>query len=290
MSFTNDQSAKAIDGAIPDQKLFLAAAGKTPAVRAFCSQRLHDNGRRSHRHREDPLSASHSHRDRYRFLPAVSEARVLALAHLAVFYPHPGSSLRPWHAYAALFLLVAITALVFEARSRRYLLVGWLWFVGTLVPMLGLQPVGYKGMQGIADRYAYLPFIGLFIMICWGVPDLLLQASSRDQARLAHRPEPRRTARPGGAYPSPAQLLERQRQPVVAHLAGHRSQLAGGKQSRQNTDERRPGRRRHGALLPGCGHLSQRSSQQHEHRALRAETRQPVRRRHAFQGCHHHVA
>jgi len=92
---------------------------------------------------------------------------------LAVFYPHPGNSLRPWHAYAALFVLAAITALVFEARSRRYLLVGWLWFVGTLVPMLGLQPVGYKGMQGIADRYAYLPFIGLFIMICWGVADLL---------------------------------------------------------------------------------------------------------------------
>ena len=94
-------------------------------------------------------------------------------AHLGVFYPHPGNVLRPWYAYVSLFLLVAITALVFEMRSRRYLLVGWLWFIGTLVPMLGLQPVGYKGMQGIADRYAYLPFIGLFIMLCWGVPDLL---------------------------------------------------------------------------------------------------------------------
>ncbi len=91
---------------------------------------------------------------------------------LAVFYPHPGNSLRPWHVYVALFVVVAITAVVFEARRRRYLLVGWLWFVGTLVPMLGLQPVGYKGMQGIADRYAYLPFIGLFIMVCWGVADL----------------------------------------------------------------------------------------------------------------------
>jgi hypothetical protein len=97
---------------------------------------------------------------------------------LAVFYPHPGSSLRPWHAYAALFFLVAITALVFEARNRRYLAVGWLWFVGTLIPMLGLQPVGYKGMQGIADRYAYLPFIGLFIMICWGVSDFVSQRKS----------------------------------------------------------------------------------------------------------------
>ena len=101
---------------------------------------------------------------------------------LAVFYPHPGSSLRPWHVYAALFALVAMTALVFEARGRRYLLVGWLWFVGTLVPMLGLQPVGYKGMQGIADRYAYLPFIGLFIMVCWGVSDLVAKRGSRTRS------------------------------------------------------------------------------------------------------------
>lgn len=92
---------------------------------------------------------------------------------LAVFYPHPGNSLRPWQAYAALLLLVAITALIFGARRQRYLLVGWLWFLGTLVPMLGLRPVGYRGMQGIADRYAYLPFIGLFIMICWGVADFV---------------------------------------------------------------------------------------------------------------------
>ena len=97
---------------------------------------------------------------------------------LAVFYPHPGSTLRTWHVYAALFALVAITVLVFEVRSSRYLLVGWLWFVGTLVPMLGLQPVGYKGMQGIADRYAYLPFIGLFIMVCWGVADLVAKRES----------------------------------------------------------------------------------------------------------------
>jgi tetratricopeptide (TPR) repeat protein len=101
-----------------------------------------------------------------------------------VFYPHPGTALRPWHAYVSLFLLVAITALVFEARSRRYLVVGWLWFIGTLVPMLGLQPVGYKGMQGIADRYAYLPFIGLFIMLCWGVPDLLAKLTAAKQRAL----------------------------------------------------------------------------------------------------------
>jgi len=100
-------------------------------------------------------------------------------AHLAVFYPHPGNALRPWHAYASLLILAAITALVLEGRSRRYLAVGWFWFVGALIPMLGLQPVGYKGMQGIADRYAYLPFIGLFIMLCWGVADCVSQRKSK---------------------------------------------------------------------------------------------------------------
>ena len=83
-------------------------------------------------------------------------------------------------------------------RSRPYLLVGWFFFLGTLVPMLGLAGVGYQGKQGIADRYAYLPFIGLFIMICWGVADLgraeahvCLQCLRRCQRRgllaLVHR-------------------------------------------------------------------------------------------------------
>ncbi len=54
-------------------------------------------------------------------------------------------------------------------RSHRYLLVGWLWFLGALVPMIGLVHVGNQAM---ADRYAYLPFIGLFLMVCWGVSEL----------------------------------------------------------------------------------------------------------------------
>ena len=56
-------------------------------------------------------------------------------------------------------------------QRRPYLLVGWFFFLGTLAPMLGWQGVGYQGKQGIADRYAYLPFIGLFIMICWAVAE-----------------------------------------------------------------------------------------------------------------------
>ena len=88
---------------------------------------------------------------------------------LAPMYPHPGGSLRPWQVYGALLVLLAITMWVVEERHRRrYLLVGWFWFLGTLVPMIGLVQVG---RQAMADRYAYLPLLGVFIMICWGVAD-----------------------------------------------------------------------------------------------------------------------
>lgn len=89
-------------------------------------------------------------------------------SHLALLYPHPGSSLKTWQAGLALLVLMAISALVVCFRQDRYLLVGWLWFLGTLVPMIGLVQVGWQAM---ADRYAYLSFPGLFIMLCWGVAD-----------------------------------------------------------------------------------------------------------------------
>ena len=87
---------------------------------------------------------------------------------LAPFYPHPGNSLKLWQGLAAAAILVAITLLIAAARQQRSLMVGWLWFFGTLVPMIGLVQVG---SQAMADRYAYLPFVGLFIMVCWGVGD-----------------------------------------------------------------------------------------------------------------------
>lgn len=94
--------------------------------------------------------------------------KALLPSHLALLYPHPGSSLKAWQAGLALLVLIAISALVVWFRQDRYLLVGWLWFLGTLVPMIGLVQVGWQAM---ADRYAYLSFLGLFIMLCWGVAD-----------------------------------------------------------------------------------------------------------------------
>lgn len=89
-------------------------------------------------------------------------------SNLALMYPHPGNNIPIGQVIAALIFLVAVTAVVAVCWRRRYLTVGWLWFLGTMVPMVGLVQVG---RQSMADRYAYLPFVGLFIMLCWGVAD-----------------------------------------------------------------------------------------------------------------------
>ena len=89
-------------------------------------------------------------------------------SHLAVMYLHPGNSLRSWQVAAAALLLLVITALVIAGRRYRYLPVGWFWFLGTLVPTIGVVQVGWQAM---ADRYAYQSFLGLFILVCWGVAD-----------------------------------------------------------------------------------------------------------------------
>jgi Tfp pilus assembly protein PilF len=88
---------------------------------------------------------------------------------LAPMYPHPGDSLALWQVAVASIVLFAVTVLVLRLRSKPYLLVGWLWFLGTLVPVIGLVQVGDQAM---ADRYAYVPLIGIFIMIAFGFDDL----------------------------------------------------------------------------------------------------------------------
>jgi protein O-mannosyl-transferase len=84
---------------------------------------------------------------------------------LAPMYPRP-DSLPLWQVAGSVALLVVVSVLVWFCRERRYLLVGWCWFLGTLVPMIGLVTVGD---QARADRYAYLPFIGLFVAVVWTV-------------------------------------------------------------------------------------------------------------------------
>ncbi|HKM86641.1 MAG TPA: tetratricopeptide repeat protein [Terriglobales bacterium] len=87
---------------------------------------------------------------------------------LVALYPHPTKLYPVWQVGASVLLLLLVTALVLRGRDRRYLAVGWFWFLGTLVPMIGLVQVG---AQGMADRYAYIPFVGLFLMVTWLAAD-----------------------------------------------------------------------------------------------------------------------
>ena len=89
---------------------------------------------------------------------------------LSVLYPHPGHW-PAWAVIASAALLLAVSAAVFVlGRRRPYLVVGWLWFCGMLIPVIGLVQVG---VQSMADRYTYLPLIGLLIMVVWGCDDLI---------------------------------------------------------------------------------------------------------------------
>jgi protein O-mannosyl-transferase len=91
---------------------------------------------------------------------------------MGLYYPHPGTSLHFWQWGGSLLVLAAITVLATRDRKHRYLIVGWLWFLIMLVPMIGIVQVD---VQGMADRYAYDSFIGIFIMVCWGVADFACQ-------------------------------------------------------------------------------------------------------------------
>ncbi len=89
---------------------------------------------------------------------------------LAPFYPHPRESLPWWQAAGAGLLLISFSVLALRLAGRRpYLILGWLWYLGTLAPVIGIVQVGEQSM---ADRYTYVPLIGLFILLVWGIADL----------------------------------------------------------------------------------------------------------------------
>jgi Tfp pilus assembly protein PilF len=95
---------------------------------------------------------------------------------LSVFYPYHGPP-PLWRLLSVFALLILVTALTFlQARQRPYLTMGWLWYLGTLVPVIGLVQVG---AQAMADRYTYLPLVGIFIATVWGMGDLLGRLSGR---------------------------------------------------------------------------------------------------------------
>jgi tetratricopeptide (TPR) repeat protein len=100
-------------------------------------------------------------------------------ADLAVLYPYD-KSIPNWQIAGSVLLLIAISAVcVSQYRRRPFLFVGWLWFLGTLVPVIGVMQVG---SQALADRYTYIPYIGLFVMIVWGATSLTGEIGFRKRA------------------------------------------------------------------------------------------------------------
>lgn len=91
-------------------------------------------------------------------------------SHLAIYYPYP-KSFSILLVMGCALLLAAISAVaILRARRYPYVAVGWFWYLGTLVPVIGLVQVG---AQARADRYTYIPLIGIFLIVAWGIPDLL---------------------------------------------------------------------------------------------------------------------
>lgn len=97
---------------------------------------------------------------------------------LTAFYPHPGFSIPSWQPILSAIALAIITYWAIRAaKSKPYITVGWFWYIITLLPVVGLIQVG---AQAMADRYTYVPLIGIFIIIAWGIPDLLYKSSEAD--------------------------------------------------------------------------------------------------------------
>jgi len=89
---------------------------------------------------------------------------------LGILYPYPLTNPPMWQVASAGLLLLCITIAVFRfSHNRVWLIVGWLWYLGTLIPVIGLVQVG---LQSMADRYTYIPLTGLFIIISWGIAEL----------------------------------------------------------------------------------------------------------------------
>lgn len=101
---------------------------------------------------------------------------------LAVFYPHPQDTLSTTALLISALALVVISAVVWRFRKSEYLLMGWLWFLGTMVPMSGIVQ---SGRQGMADRYMYIPMIGLIVALVWAAGEFIKRMQWSAQAAAA---------------------------------------------------------------------------------------------------------
>ncbi len=101
---------------------------------------------------------------------------------LAALYPYPQTGWRMRTVLLSALFLILVTGMVLKYRQRQYLPWGWFWYLGTMVPMIGLIQVGN---QAAANRYAYLPFVGLFVMAVWGIADIATRLEIRKSIAAA---------------------------------------------------------------------------------------------------------
>lgn len=102
--------------------------------------------------------------------------KALCPVYLSIFYPYPHTFHLLWIISCVLLLLFISTFVLFYVSKFPYLLVGWLWYLGTLIPVIGIVQIGD---QSIADRYTYIPLIGIFLMIVWGLGDFFSKCHYR---------------------------------------------------------------------------------------------------------------
>ena len=101
---------------------------------------------------------------------------------LAIFYPHPGNALAAWKGILCGLVLVGITVIAIRfIKKAPYFVVGWFWYLGTLVPVIGIVQ---QGGQAMADRYAYVPLIGIFSIVTWGLPELMAKWRHRNKVLI----------------------------------------------------------------------------------------------------------
>jgi len=101
-------------------------------------------------------------------------------SNLSIFYPHPEGALPVWKGVLCGMVLLGITILAVKwIKKAPYFALGWFWYLGTLVPVIGIVQVG---AQAMADRYAYVPLIGIFIILAWGISGLLEKWDPRKKA------------------------------------------------------------------------------------------------------------
>ena len=119
---------------------------------------------------------------------------------LAAYYPHPNDQLHLWQVLLAIAFLIAMALLAIHWRKQRpYIFTGWFWYIGMLVPVIGLVQAGE---QARADRYTYLPQIGLYVLITWAITDLMrsmMMRRSRSRHLTTGWPSPARSARKSSA-------------------------------------------------------------------------------------------